>query len=90
MSPPWIPTRANLALAVLLLLTIAATIVPLASAKCLAKIKPEGKEEKPGGGAAAAAHTSPEKNVGFTVGLPTLSVGESIPGIMKDASDVQK
>uniref|UniRef100_A0A0E0RBZ5 POP1 C-terminal domain-containing protein n=1 Tax=Oryza rufipogon TaxID=4529 RepID=A0A0E0RBZ5_ORYRU len=43
-----IPTRANLTLAALLiLLTVAATTVPLASAKCTVKNKPEGKVEKP-------------------------------------------
>jgi hypothetical protein len=69
-----IPTRANLTLAALLiLLTVAATTVPLASAKCTVKNKPEGKAEKPGGTDAglglAAAHISPEKNAGFTSGL---------------------
>uniref|UniRef100_A0A0E0HPQ2 POP1 C-terminal domain-containing protein n=1 Tax=Oryza nivara TaxID=4536 RepID=A0A0E0HPQ2_ORYNI len=67
-----IPTRANLTLAALLiLLTVAATTVPLASAKCTVKNKPEGKAEKPGGTDAglglAAAHISPEKNAGCVI-----------------------
>lgn len=83
---PRIPTRANLALAALLiLLTIAATT--LASAKCIAKNKPEGEEGEPGGAGAAAAHASPEKKPGSNGGLTTMSVGESVPEIKKDSSD---
>ncbi|XP_052136704.1 uncharacterized protein LOC127755103 [Oryza glaberrima] len=85
---PRIPTRANLALAALLiLLTVAATTVPLASAKCIAKNKPEGEEGEPGGAGAGAAHASPEKKPGSTGGLSTMSVGESVPEIEKDSSD---
>uniref|UniRef100_A0A0E0BM50 Pectinesterase inhibitor domain-containing protein n=1 Tax=Oryza glumipatula TaxID=40148 RepID=A0A0E0BM50_9ORYZ len=85
---PRIPTRANLALAALLiLLTVAATTVPLASAKCIAKNKPEGEEGEPGGAGAGAVHASPEKKPGSTGGLTTLSVGESVPEIKKDSSD---
>lgn len=83
---PRIPTRAKLALAALLiLLTIAATT--LASAKCIAKNKPEGEEGEPGGAGAAAAHASPEKKPGSNGGLTTMSVGESVPEIKKDSSD---
>nr|BBF89992.1 XNP-1-like [Oryza rufipogon] len=83
-----IPTRANLALAALLIvLTVATTTVPLASAKCIAKNKPEGEEGEPGGAGAAEAHASPEKKPGSTGGLSTMSVGESVPEIKKDSSD---